>query len=101
MPREIEPHQYIKPGAPRYKLTEAAYIDDKLYQEGDTINYDGIPGYHMEPLDKAAEDMKKKYPSVKPDPIAEMTDLKMGDATMTNFVEALTAAIKGAAAARA
>lgn len=101
MPREIEPHQYIKPNAPLYKLTEAAYIDDKLFPEGATINFDGIPGYHMEPMDKAAEAMKQKHPSVKPDPIAEMTDLKMGDATMTNFVEALTAAIKGAAPARA
>jgi hypothetical protein len=101
MPKDIEPHQYIKAGAPKYRLNEAAYIDDKLYQEGDFINYDGIPGFHMDAADKAAEDMKKKYPSVKPDPIAEMTDLKVADATMDNFVNSLASAIKQATRAGA
>lgn len=58
---------------PKYKLSEAAYIDDVLYAAGDTIEYAGHPGYHMEPANKAAEAMKEAHPSERIDPILAMT----------------------------
>ena len=44
--------------SPKYKLLERAYIDDVLYEEGATITYEGIPGYHMEAANAAATAMK-------------------------------------------
>lgn len=46
---------------PRYRLTEAAYIDDKLLEKDSEISYAHPPGWHMHPLNKAAEAMVKKY----------------------------------------
>jgi len=59
----------------QYKLTERAYIDDVLYEEGATITYAGIPGYHMEAANPAGEAMKEKYPSNHIDPILAMTNV--------------------------
>lgn len=44
-------------GVPQYELTEKAYINDRLYEPGDKIYYKGIPGPHMLPLNRAAEEM--------------------------------------------
>jgi len=59
--------------APKYELTEAAYIDDVLLSPGATITYKGIPGHHMEPLNDAARAMKKKHNKAFIDPIEAMT----------------------------
>lgn len=61
--------------APQYQLSEAAYIDDVLYEPGATIKYAGIPGHHMAPLNAAAEAMVKKHPSKFIDPILAMTNV--------------------------
>ena len=66
---------YMKPGAPRYRLTESAYIDDQLLEPGAEISYEGIPGHHMDPLDDVAREMKRKHPSNYVDPIVEMTSI--------------------------
>lgn len=63
----------VKADAPRYKLTEAAYIDDKLLAPEDTIEFRGIPGHHMLPLNESAKAMKKKYNKEFIDPIEAMT----------------------------
>lgn len=47
---------------PKYKLTERAYIADVLYEVGDSIDFDGIPGAHMDPLNAAARAKLKEYP---------------------------------------
>ena len=39
----------------KYKLTAAAIIDDVQRAIGDEIEFDGVPGPHMEPLDAAAK----------------------------------------------
>jgi hypothetical protein len=81
---------------PKYRLTEKAYIDDRLldpesmplmatkdddvFDENATperkpliIEYDGIPGPHMVPLNKEAEAMVAKYPNqANMDPIAAL-----------------------------
>jgi hypothetical protein len=61
--------------SPKYKLTEKAYIDDVLYEEGAVITYAGIPGYHMEAANAAAEAMKVKHPGQFVDPILAMTNV--------------------------
>lgn len=60
-------------GPARYKLTEQAYIHDRIYEAGADIDFDGIPGHHMEPLNDAARAMKKKHNKVYQDPILAMT----------------------------
>lgn len=62
-----------KGAMPKYTLTEPAYIDDCLYEKGQTIEYAGVPGYHMEPENDAARAMKEKHPSEFVDPILAMT----------------------------
>ena len=47
--------------APRYRLTQQAYIDDKILEIGTEITYVQPPGWHMEPLNAAAEAMVKKH----------------------------------------
>jgi hypothetical protein len=39
----------------RYQLTGPAFIDGAYREAGAEIEFDGIPGPHMRPLDKAAE----------------------------------------------
>lgn len=52
---------------PRYKLTEAAYLKseedrfERMYEPGEEIEFVGVPGYHMEPLNEAAEAMVEKH----------------------------------------
>lgn len=58
---------------PRYKLTEAAYIEDRIYEAEAEVNFSGIPGHHMEPLNDSAKAMKKKHNKEYVDPILAMT----------------------------
>jgi len=59
----------------RYKLTAAAVIDDIRYDVGSEIEYDGVPGPHMEPLDapakRAVAERDKAAASDEPAPPAE------------------------------
>ena len=65
---------------PRYRLTEKAYINDRIYdpetqpvdpnsEEGELrpliITFTGIPGPHMEPVNEAAREMLEKHPCSK------------------------------------
>jgi len=63
----------------RYKLLQQSYIKQhpaaqypQLLPEGSEIVYDGIPGPHMEPLDKEAEiamaEYQKAHPGASLDP---------------------------------
>lgn len=66
---------------PRYRLTEPAYIEDTYYdpESKDSrfheVNYSGIPGHHMEPVNEAAKAMKLKHPHKYHDPIVAMTNV--------------------------
>ena len=64
---------------PRYRLTTAAHIAKepggrKQYLDaGEVITYDGVPGWHMQPLNDAAEAaVKKAFPGGQKDPSREM-----------------------------
>jgi hypothetical protein len=39
----------------RYKLLQAAIVEDIQREAGTEVEYDGVPGPHMEPLDAAAK----------------------------------------------
>jgi hypothetical protein len=40
---------------PRYRVNTKSFIANNLVEEGAEIEYDGIPGSNLDPLDKAAE----------------------------------------------
>lgn len=87
---------------PKYKLTEPAYIDDRLLEAGQVIGYKGVPGYHMEPVNEAAEVMKELHPGRKIDPILEMTDITANPGAASALAETVAAAmVKAMAQARA
>lgn len=52
---------------PSYRLTEQAFLEPhgedsaRLIEEGQDIEFTGVPGAHMEPLNKAAQDQIDKY----------------------------------------
>ena len=71
--RQAKPE--VDESKPRYELTEAAYIGDVLHQEGAEIEFDGIPGPHMIPLNEAAEQQCEKYDAAMTphDPIHALT----------------------------
>ena len=67
------------PDAPKYKLTEPAYLDDTLYEAEAVITFEGIPCHYMEPMNEAAEAAKNSPEGVKAakflDPILAMTNV--------------------------
>ena len=63
---------------PRYELTEEAYIGDSLYGAGDVIEFEGVPGPHMIPLNDAAKAKAEEYSEsmIARDPILALTLVK-------------------------
>lgn len=61
---------------PQYRLTEQAYIEDRLLEPGALIRYEGTPGHHMKPANAAAKAVcKELWPNGRPeylDPIQSM-----------------------------
>lgn len=61
---------------PQYKLTEQAYIEDRLLEPGTLIRYVGTPGHHMKPHNAEAKALcKRLWPDGRPeyiDPIQSM-----------------------------
>lgn len=70
----VQDKDQVSNEVPQYRLTEQAYIGDKLLEVGAVIEYKGIPGHHMEPINPAAKAAKKKAPSYL-DPILAMTSV--------------------------
>lgn len=60
---------------PRYRLTEKAYLNDTLMDVDAEVDFTGIPGYYMKPLNQAAKDMLKKYPPREMNVVEMMTPL--------------------------
>jgi hypothetical protein len=44
---------------PRYRVLEASFIGDRLWQPTEEIDYDGLPGSNLLPLDAAARKASK------------------------------------------
>lgn len=45
---------------PKYRVTERSYINLTMYEEGATVDFDGVPGPNLEPLDAAAVAAKEE-----------------------------------------
>lgn len=39
----------------KYRVRQTSFLDNKLVQEDDIVDYDGVPHENLEPLDKPAE----------------------------------------------
>lgn len=51
---------------PRYRVTEQSFIGNRLVPAGETVDYDGLPGTNLEPLDdeaKAAKSVGRPKPA--------------------------------------
>jgi hypothetical protein len=62
---------------PKYKLLEKAFIDQRIYEAGDEVEFAGRPGPHMVPMDAEAKAIAKKLGLVNgpiPDPIDQITE---------------------------
>lgn len=47
--------------APRYRLTTDAFIEPQLIKQGSVIEYNGVPGPHMEAVNDEAKAVLEKY----------------------------------------
>jgi hypothetical protein len=54
---------------PLYKLTERAYLNDVLHEVDAEVEFEGMPGHYMIPLNDAAVAMVEAYPPTNMDPI--------------------------------
>jgi hypothetical protein len=74
------PARHSDPSIPRYRLTAKAYLNDIFYdpetmpedpETGDKkpifVDFEGVPGWHMEAANEAAREMKILHPSEDPD----------------------------------
>ncbi|WP_155723597.1 hypothetical protein [Gluconobacter oxydans] len=43
---------------PRYRVTAESFVGGRLVQVGDVIEYDGVPGFNLEPADATAKRAK-------------------------------------------
>lgn len=48
-----------EPG-PRYRMSQRAYLNDMLVEEGQEATYKGVPGPHMIPLNASAKEAAQK-----------------------------------------
>jgi hypothetical protein len=44
---------------PRYRILEQSFIGDRLWQPDEEIDFDGVPGANLHPLDAAARKASK------------------------------------------
>lgn len=44
---------------PKYRLTEKTHHNDRIYDEGEFLEFDGVPEYYMEPANAPARDAKR------------------------------------------
>lgn len=45
---------------PKYRVTSRSFINNGLREEGDIVEFDGIPADNLEPIDAPAEKAAKK-----------------------------------------
>lgn len=62
----------------RYLVKERSFIDNKLVEAGVKIEFDGIPGKNLEPLDKAAKEAAKLAPDAHAESAGRMSQAAAG-----------------------
>lgn len=43
---------------PKYRVTQPSFIHGRMFKAGDVINFDGVPGFNLDPVDDAAKKAK-------------------------------------------
>jgi hypothetical protein len=46
---------------PKYRVLEKSYINNRIHEEGDEIEYDGLPSSNLQPLDSAGKEKAAEY----------------------------------------
>lgn len=59
----------------RYRVLERSYINDRLVEAGEEVEFDGLPAHNLEPLDKAAKAAAAKAPRVEDAAPGELKEL--------------------------
>lgn len=59
----------------RYRATERSFIDNRLVEAGEEVEYEGIPSANLEPLDKPAKAAAAKAPRAEEAQPGELKDL--------------------------
>ena len=62
---------------PRYKLRAVAWIHNDLQPAGTEVEYEGEPGYNLEPMNDAAKAMYAKY-KPQPEGVPQLTVVPPG-----------------------
>ena len=68
--------------APRYKLTDRAYLNDTMYEKGAEITWHEPPAWYMEPINASAKEQVKKHKPVHTDPINTLTIINQQTTTV-------------------
>jgi hypothetical protein len=68
-------------GVPQYRLTQKAYLNDKLLEEGAVIYWTAPPEHYMVPLNDAARAEFKKYNPQYIDPMLKLPVAPVASAT--------------------
>jgi hypothetical protein len=45
---------------PKFRVLEKSFIDNSIAEEGKIVEYDGVPGKNLEPVDAAGEKLAEK-----------------------------------------
>lgn len=87
---------------PKYRVVEKSLIGNEIHEEGDIVEYDGLPGWNLEPQDDAGRAKAAEYEASNKERVAKMNAENAGGiADPAAFVAALIAANKENAAAQA
>jgi hypothetical protein len=57
---------------PRYKVLEKSYINNRIVEAGEEVDYDGLPSGNLEPLDKAGQKAAAEYETSNAERVATM-----------------------------
>jgi hypothetical protein len=63
---------------PKYRVKEKSFINNVLHEAGAEIEFNGIPGKNLEPLDGEARKAAGKLPDANKDAAVRMKDAAAG-----------------------
>ena len=46
----------------KFRVLTKSFVNNTLYEEGDVVDYDGVPASNLEPLDAPAEELASQFP---------------------------------------
>lgn len=76
---------------PRYKVLEKSYINNRIVEVGEEVEYDGLPAGNLEPLDKSGAKAAAEYESTNAERVATMIEQNAPTASVD--AQAIAAAV--------